>query len=341
MKHKPKIINLISKLICLIVILYVLCYTRVLANELKQDTPLIDVNKMATLQIKYDYDENTPLTDVNFKIYRVASVSSAFDYTLINEFENYPVNCNGLNTAQQWRDLATTLDAYVASDGIIPLMETSTDENGQIEINNLKTGLYLIIGGSKEIEITTYSCEPLLISLPNLNSENTWDYQVEIEPKVNKFDDVSRLYDKQVTLVWDDSRYEDVRPIAVVVRLYRQKVSMNKSMTAYEDIESTMDYELYEEAVLNAENNWTYIFRNLDRKYKYKLIELPIEGYTISINDEGDFYTVTNTYTANNEEVLPQTGQTWWIVPVFAISGILFYVIGYILNKKGKKEYEE
>ena len=324
MKITIKFINFIMKLICLIMIFSVSLFGEVYAEEINLDTPLIETSKMTKLKIYYK-DNNIKLKDVSFNLYKVASVSDVFHYTTINEFANYPVVCNGLKTAEQWRDLVITLSGYVSKDGIKPLIQKKTDNSGIIEFNNLDTGLYLVIGESKEIGITKWTPAPFMVSLPNLNINNEWEYELEVEPKFAKFDDIGRLYNKNVLVVWNDKGYEFARPKMVTIKLYRES-------------------EVQEEKTLSQKNNWSYTFENLDNKYTYKLVEDEINGYTISISNEGETYTITNTYiTPSNKEKpsddsLPKTGQSWWIIPILLALGIIFIILGYIFDKGNKIE---
>lgn len=312
--------KIIYFILCLILIspLYVMG----LGVEIQRDTPYIDTDKLTSLTILYSNDD-VPLSLVKFSVYKVATVSRVFYYTLTKDFANYPIKYNGLRTVDQWRDLATTLDGYVAKDGIKPIIEGLTDDSGILKLSDLETGLYLVVGESKEIGIATYTPESFLVSLPDLNVGNYWDYDVFVEPKFERVDDYSRLFDKKVIKVWDDKGYEQLRPNEINVQLLK-------------------DDEVYEEVVLNEDNDWEYVFKNLDNKCNYKIVEQQIDGYTVSVNKEGEIYTITNTYVKPPEvPVIPETGQLWWPVPLLIIVGGCFVFIGFKLDKRKKIKNEK
>lgn len=48
-----------------------------------------------------------------------------------------------------------------------------------------------------------------------------------------------------------------------------------------------------------------------------------------------------STLPSATEPNLPQTGQTNWPVPVLAVSGVLLVMLGWYMNRSGKKEYHE
>ena len=86
--------------------------------------------------------------------------------------------------------------------------------------------------------------------------------------------------------VWDDKNNQDgIRPDQIKVQLYAN------------------DEKVKDEVVLNAGNNWSYMYESLD-KYKegkeinYTIKEVEVEGYTskVEINGDGNFV-ITNTHT--------------------------------------------
>ena len=66
-----------------------------------------DVNKAVHLKIQYIHDK-TPVSDVPFDLYYVASVDAYGEFTLAGDFQKYPVVVSGLST-DAWRTLAETL----------------------------------------------------------------------------------------------------------------------------------------------------------------------------------------------------------------------------------------
>ena len=73
----------------------------------------IDVNKAVHLKIQYIHDK-TPVSDVPFDLYYVASVDAYGEFTLAGDFQKYPVVVSGLST-DAWRTLAETLAVYADS----------------------------------------------------------------------------------------------------------------------------------------------------------------------------------------------------------------------------------
>ena len=100
---------------------------------------LINLNQKHTLTVEY------PCAGTGFLLYRVADISETGNYTLTENFASYPVSVENMNQTQ-WRTLAITLKGYIARDGIQPLAEQSTDEDGKTMFKDLEAGLYILIG---------------------------------------------------------------------------------------------------------------------------------------------------------------------------------------------------
>ena len=61
-----------------------------------------------------------------------------------------------------------------------------------------------------------------MISLPNLNTEDQWEYDVTVVPKYDsKPDGQDEKVDRKVLKVWDDEGWEEHRPEEITVELLR------------------------------------------------------------------------------------------------------------------------
>lgn len=99
----------------------------------------IDVNKAVHLKIQYIHDK-TPVSDVPFDLYYVASVDAYGEFTLAGDFQKYPVVVNGLST-DAWRTLAETLAVYADRDQLRPLDSGKTNAEGNLSFPNKQPSL--------------------------------------------------------------------------------------------------------------------------------------------------------------------------------------------------------
>lgn len=137
----------------------------------------IDTQKETSLTVSFR-TEKTPVSDVEFKLYRVADVSETVDFHLTEEFAGSDANLQGLDAAG-WRAATEKLSAYAESKDIVPLTEKKTDTDGKVTFAGLETGLYLVIGESYSTTDEVYTPSAFLISLPNLNANDEWEYDAD------------------------------------------------------------------------------------------------------------------------------------------------------------------
>lgn len=274
---------------------------------------------------------------VEFQIYRIATVSSDIEFTLVGDFSTYPVKVNDLGNAD-WRALAQTLDSYVARDNLKPLRIEKTGTNGNATFKDLTSGLYLVTGNRYYQDRYIYTPEPFLICLPYLDKNtDTWEYDVtatckyddDYNPPTSRKEKIA--VDIKVLKVWQDNANADKRPKEITVQLLQNN-------------------KVFDTVALNESNNWKYTWHDLDMKYTWRVVEYNTpDGYTVVVERQGNAFVVTNRWTPDtpdgpqprdgdpHEPQLPQTGMLWWPVPLMAFAGLLLFLIGWrVLHRAGR-----
>lgn len=274
--------RILSCLLCLLCALALLP-----AAALAADT--IDLDRSVQLTIQYEHN-GTPVADVPFDLYYIATVDENAEFTLTGDFQSCPVELNGL-TAEEWRALADTLAAYADRNRLYPFDSGKTNEAGYLgfpnQRANLKPGLYLAVGRQLVKDGYTYTTEPFLAALPNYDEvSGAWSYDVLAAPKhtqtENPPEPSDSTVDRRVLKVWKDDLAE-LRPQEVTIELLRDGV-------------------VYDTVILSAQNNWRYVWRDLPEynedgsKIVWRVVESEIEDYTVLITRDGITFTVTNTY---------------------------------------------
>lgn len=136
----------------------------------------------------------------------------------------------------------------------------------------------------------TYTTEPFLVALPNLDRENNaWVYDVTATPKHTQTENPpappAQTVERRVLKIWKDDIPQS-RPKEIVIQLLKDGV-------------------IYDTVTLNAVNNWRYTWEKLPAynkdgsKIVWSVVEKEPEGYTVLIAREGVTFTVTNTYAPN------------------------------------------
>lgn len=86
----------------------------------------VDTGRQASLTVQFGQD-GAGFAGAEFRLYRVADFSGEA-FHLAGDFAGYPVSLEA-DESSKWRELAQTLDAYAARDGLKAMRTAKTDEN--------------------------------------------------------------------------------------------------------------------------------------------------------------------------------------------------------------------
>ncbi len=298
------------------------------------------------------HDDKTPLSGMDWNIYKVAEIDQYNTYTVNDTFSKYNVGLNNLTTSQTVA-AAEALEAYAIVDGIAPLSSGTTNSEGIIEFENLSYGLYLLCGSDVTVNEKFYLPTPSLVVLNNESEKDGshWRYNVTTMPKLKVLAATNRVYRFSATVKkeWENDD-EATRPKSVTVSLIK-------------------DGEKFSTVTLSDENNWTHTWNKLSTKYKWTVIEEDtFDNYSviysekdININPDDSKqhdveYLIVNRGNVTPKVVagakaekqpivlskkLPQTGQLWWPVPTMSAIGLAVFAIGWKVNSHKRKKYEK
>ena len=281
-----------------------------------------------------------------FSVYRVGTLSGG-NVIPADGFESYPVHLGDFST-MSLTAAAETYAAYAVRDHITPRVEGTTGEAGTLRIDGLPDGLYLIDGAAMEKDGNIYTPEPVLVPLSGAAQpgggipETVIKYSVKNVPKNphgsgspgggGTPETVSPHYSGTIDLsltvrkIWEDDGDTAKRPAKIRADLLK-------------------DGEKIAEAILSAENGWTYTFRHMDPAADYRIAEEVPDGYTVSAVRDGTTFFITNysgTYPNGRASLrflsgnlkqpktsgrLPQTGQPWRRIGILAVIGAAFFAL--------------
>ena len=306
------------------VLLGILCFS---APASAQES--VDLGRKGSLTVRFGENE-TFFSGVEFSLYRVAEVSETGSFTLTGDFSQYPVALEDLDSSG-WRSLAQTLSAYAARDELAPLRTQETGQDGTATFSGLTPGLYLAIGSQYTHEGIVYTPEALLLSLPGLGEDGSWEYDVESTCKFDQEERPGGFVQRKVQKVWDDEGNTDIRPEQIAVQLLK-------------------DGTVVDTVNLSQENNWQYTWDNLAAGATWQVVEAAVpDGYTVTVQQEGTTCVLTNTSKETTPDDppsgdtprLPQTGLLWWPVPLLALGGAVCLAAGLILRRGKGDSHEE
>lgn len=270
------------------------------ANVLANDN-IVDFNKLGTISVTLkESKEDKPIKDANITIYKIATVTEK-DNNLFYQYQDKITNCQANINNLLNKELSKYLNKCIENLELSSITKT-TNKDGFVKFDNLQLGLYLVKQTNK---VEGYSnIDPFLVAIPK-EENNIWIYDIKATPKT----DIIRLMDVIVEKKWDIIN-SSTRPNEVTIELLKDK-------------------EVIDTIILNDENNWTYTWYQIEESDSYSVKEKNVpDGYTDTYRQVGNKFIVTNTKT------LVQTGQNVLIIELLAISGLIFVITGFIINKR-------
>lgn len=279
-----KISALLASLLCIWILMPCLIHADTLRNSL--------------LLHYYAINEAMPLADATFYLYRVAEPDAQGGYALTEEFTKYQVDISKLdwNEAGRLTELAITLSAYALRDRVPDLETGITDVNGNLMFHDLEDGLYLISGNVLDINVDGRECsfvpQPLLLPLPYPDSDGTVISDMEVDVKYNRFftSSITDQVDLTARKVWIGG---ENHPDSIIVQLMRNGI-------------------VVETVELNEDNQWQYTWEGMESGYGWMALEEEIpKDYTVSIHQEDEVFTITNTRTSTKgAQDIPSTTES-------------------------------
>lgn len=304
-----KFLNIIT-----IILISLLIPFNVYAISTTEAKEKIDLNKECSLTLNYYYDDYT-FDDINVEIYYIASVTSDFRYQLSSNFLEYPIKINGIKTESEWTVLEETLNAYIEADDINPTFSRKI-ENNVVKLTKLKAGLYFIKADIINTKDYTLKFDSFLISVPNLNEDGSWNYELDINPKAEEYIKKYEKVNYTVIKEWIDNG--EKRPNSVDIEIYKNG-------------------SLIETKVLTSDNNWSYTWTTDDDGSEWTVVERNVPyGYEVSIQTRNRNFIIVNT-DPNSKGGNPDTGDNiklYMYLFIGSFIGIILLVISSFIKKK-------
>ena len=247
----------------------------------------LETDRDCSLTLYYTQD-GIGFADLEISVYRVAQAFSHGYFQLIPPYSSYPVSIHQVTSQQEWKDIATTLTAYIAANGDTADAVVKTDDQGTAVFTGLETGLYYISGVTVEKDSGTYVFDPFMIYLPTPQSDGTYDYDMEAKPKCSQFVPKTEY---SVTKLWKDNG-STTRPESITVEIRKDGVLM-------------------ETKLLNNDNNWTYTWTVAgEDNSQWTVNEKDVlDNYTVTISQQDAKFLMINTAKEPGEDP-PETEPT-------------------------------
>ena len=175
-------------------------------------------------------------------------------------------------------------------------------------------------GKKAELGGWIYDFAPFVMSLPG-KEDGGWSRDVQADVKHER---EPVKCDIRMVKLWKDEGYTKQRPESIKVDLLRNG-------------------EKHMELELNAANNWSQIVTGLESIHEWTAKEQVPEGYQVEYAWQEGALVITNTLIKKPAPPpdIPQTGLTWWPVPVLGILGAVLFIIGWAMRRRESIDHEE
>lgn len=278
-------------------------------GSLTADAAPIDPEKPSSFKVCCHYDGQV-FSGVECRIFRVAEVFPDGTYALISPFADYPVNIYGIDSQAEWKNIASTLGAYIAADRIQPDHSAITDASGTAVFQDILPGLYLTLSADGETQSQIVIFETFLTALPYPSDQGEHNYDVTVYPKARTHTPTPNQIEYKVVKQWKDSGNAQHRPGTVTVDILNDGV-------------------LYTTQILSPDNNWCYRWTAPDDGSKWQAVERFVpSAYTVTVAENGNTILITNVYGTEPEP--PETGEVmvpWPFLLMLSISGGILMIL--------------
>jgi hypothetical protein len=291
------------------------CFAKISSTEDASEPILTD--RDCALTLSYVCDQ-TVVTDMEVKLYQIASVSADFQYTLTSSFMPCGLELNGIHSAGEWNVIRSTLEARIIADAIEVSAKANTDATGQVSFDSLQPGMYFAMADIVAQGENNCVFETVLVALPGLFADGTWQYEMTVIPKSEKLPPVQEdeQTEMKVLKLWKGDEGNNRRPKNVEIELFK-------------------DGKSYQKVVLSQENNWSYSWPVKQDGAKWTVVERNIaSGYTMTVEQRENTFVLTNTLPSqgpDGPEDPPKTGDTvnvMFYVVWMVISGSVLLILG-------------
>lgn len=242
----------------------------------------ITMERACSLTLSY-VSNGAAFADVPVNLYQIAEVSADLQYTLTPPFQTTGLVLNGIQSAEEWNTVRSTLKACILVNDIAADFTGRTDPAGQICFEPLQPGLYLTLAGRGEQNGLSGSFGPALIAVPGLGSDGRWQYQVTVASKnegtpPSEPNDPDEEIQFKVLKLWKGEINRTERPQSIEVEIFRDGVC-ERTVTLSED------------------NHWSYSWTAKDDGADWMVVERNVPaGYTVMVEERAAAFVLTNTY---------------------------------------------
>lgn len=305
-----------------------------------------------------------PVSGAVFRIYHIASAYTSGDgisFIYTEDFEENGMDMGNFSDAY----LPVHLTAYAQTRSVV-YTEKATDSAGRVVFDNLPCGAYLVVPVG--IDDGYLNPTPFVVTVPVRDAtQSKWVYDIDATPKLES--------DKEPT---DEKTYISVKkywqgtgkaPDSITASLIKDGViydsvvlsAANNWYFKWESLDKNHSWSVVETDVPEGytvsymSSEMTVVITNTSEDYEEETTTAPDETTTASedttttqastepdgtTNPENTTKPTGTTESTTKPEELIDTGQLNWPVPIFSITGLILFSIGWVMLNFGKRDEE-
>lgn len=283
----------------------------------------ISTPKACSLNIFYGCD-GTVFADQSVKLYKVAEVSTDFQYTITADFAASGLTLNGIQSNSEWDTVRATLEAHILANSVEPRMVAKTNAEGNAYFPMLMPGLYL----ASAVQVTQGDLRctfaSALVTLPGLGADGLWEHNISVAAKPAILPPAQEKIELKVLKLWKGDEDRVDRPLSIQVEIFHNGAS-------------------YEIVTLSESNNWAYTWSALDDGAAWNVVERNVPtGYTATVTHRDTAFVLTNTRGSDTPgNPPPATGDTANVLlyaVLMLVSGSMLIILGIIWKRNRHEE---
>lgn len=239
----------------------------------------IHASETGTIEVDNQLKEDVGV--IHVELFKVADMVQGSLHTT-SEFQSQPLSMSDLETSSAQEQKASFYISLIEENQIQPVRSATCDAKGMVKFEQVEDGIYLL----RQYQTSSqqrFHAKPFFVQMPMYVNGNV-QYHVVTHPKVV----IDQSSERSITVVkqWKDNNDQyKKRPTSISVGLFKNDT-------------------LLHEVTLDALNNWSYEWNQLDVDAHYRVEELQVpKEYRMSVMNMDDHYTIINQLVIQRDDI--------------------------------------
>lgn len=238
----------------------------------------VEADRLGSVSALFHAVDNQPLPGVEVRLYRIAEMRPGLPFVLDDSYAT-AIGWKSLTDATEPSDpdlaasATLTLQSLLERDGVVPTAQATSDSAGQVRMQDLQVGVYLMTASTVKQGAYRYVASPAIFALPQKGSDGELDYDVVVAPKLEPQKVEPTKY--RLVKLWQDEPVKDRRPTSI-------------------QVDVLADGKLFKRVTLSAQNDWTFEWQDETGDRRWSVAEKLSGSYEVRTAVDNNVFTLTN-----------------------------------------------